>query len=259
MCPSTTTRSRSSFPDLPASPPRPWADRVVLLAERLAQPLDDAARAEARGELWLLLCSALGRFARSQMRTLGPLTREELEDLIATKALELLHRIEGGRLVLRRDPAHDVPGFMAQVSRNAIIDVLRRERLRRGDLSDPEAEVEGAIGAATRSSGAAPSSGVEIDEMARALESCLEKLAPRARLIWIFRTFFEMSSREIASHPDVGIQAAHVDVVVGRARSAVRSCLERKGFDASHVGASGAARLWDRFVRSAPPDEETSR
>jgi len=236
-----------------------WAERMLLLAQQLAFPLEDTARAHARGELWLLLSAVLARFARSQVRTLGPLSREDLEDLVATKALDLMHRIESGSLVLSREEDGDVSGFIARTSRNAIIDHLRRERTRRGGNNDHAGSIdvtELAIDPAH--DGDAPSNRVELEELTRALEKCVENLSPRARRIWILRTFFEMSSRDIAAHPDIQLTPANVDVIAGRTRSALRAGLKQAGFDASHLAVADIARLWDRFVRVGREEGDAS-
>jgi len=252
MTPDAKTPVGGALPDANSKGSRPWAERVALLAGQLAAPLEEPARAAARTELWVLLSAALARYARSQARSLGPLTREDLEDLVATKALDLLHRVESGALVLRRDSPRDVSGFVAQTSRNAIIDHLRRERTRRGGNGDAQAPLDVAELAAGRSHDAiSPSNRVEFAEVTAALELCIETLAPRARRIWIFRTFFEMSSRDIAAHPDIRLTPANVDVIVGRARTALRTCLEKGGIGVTDLAVAGMARLWDRFVRAA--------
>ncbi len=244
-------------PDSTSNGPRPWAERLALLAEQLATPLADSTRASARAELWVLLSSALARFARSQARTLGPLTREDLEDLVATKALDLLHRIEAGTLVLRRDDTREVSGFVAQTSRNAIIDQLRRERVRRGNGHAAEGPIDSSeLGGGRSNDAISPSNRVEFAEVTAALDQCIETLAPRARRIWIFRTFFEMSSRDIAAHPEIRLNPANVDVIVGRARTTLRACLQEAGIDASHLAVAGMARLWDRFVRNGHVNED---
>ena len=151
--------------------------------------------------------------------------------------------------------SRDVSGFVAQTSRNAIIDHLRRERTRRGGNGDAHAPVDAAELASGRSHDAIPPSNrVEFAEVTAALDRCIETLAPRARRIWIFRTFFEMSSRDIAAHPDVRLTPANVDVIVGRARSALRACLEKGGIGAADLAVAGMARLWDRFVRASSRD-----
>lgn len=259
MTPEATEPVGAIPPDTTAPESRPWAERVALLAEQLATPLADSARGIARAELWVLLSSALARFARSQARTLGPLTREDLEDLVATKALDLLHRIESGALVLRRGDSSEVSGFVAQTSRNAIIDLLRRERVRRGNGHAAETSVDASELAGGRSNDAIqPSNRVEFAEVTAALEQCVETLAPRARRIWIFRTFFEMSSRDIAAHPEIRLNPANVDVIVGRARTTLRDCLTKAGMDASHLAIAGVARLWERFVRDANTNGDAS-
>jgi RNA polymerase sigma factor (sigma-70 family) len=229
--------------------PRPWAERIVALAQRLATALDDRERSSDRGELWLLLTATLSRCARLEMQSIGPVSREDIEDLVASKALDLLHRIEAGSLVLRDDTPGALPGFLARTMRNAIVDLKRRERVRNGGFHDAGMVDIDQLTEAEARIPVVPSNRVEFDEVTRALESCLEKLAPRARLIWIFRTFFEMSSRDIAAHPDIQLKASHVDVLVGRTRSAVQTCLVQRGLDASHFDVVGIARLWDRFVR----------
>ena len=242
-------------PSAPLSPTpaaaRPWVERVHALAGLLAGQLDDRARADARGELWLLLSSALAKCARAQRASRGWLSREDVEDLVATKALDLLRSIEEHRLVLRGGGGGGDPGFeayLAQVMRNAIIDQSRRG-LRQGMITDRVDEAWGVSAAdPTVPCPDVPSSGIEVDELARALEACLGGLAPRARRIWIFRTFFEMSSRDIAAHPDVALRPKHVDVLVGRVRAAIRACLGERGFDGSQVEIVGVARLWDRFT-----------
>ena len=247
------TTDRGTTPTSPPTTPalRPWVERIHALAARLATPLDDQARAQARGELWLLLSAALARSIRAQRVGLGPLSREDVEDLASTKAFDLLRGIEEGRIVLKDEAAHQVPAFLARIGRNAIIDLLRRERPRGSRTSDRE---EGTVDvtelARTLPGGTdVASSRVELEELARALDSCLDRLAPRARRIWIFRTLFEMSSREIAVHPDIRLKPEHVDVLVGRVRNAVRACLAKHGFEGDHVEATGIARLWDRIAR----------
>lgn len=244
-------RNRPSSPP-PASPsPRPWVERVRALSAQLATPLDDRRRAEARGELWLLLCSALAQSIRAQRASIGHLSREDVEDLASNKALDLLRGVEEGRIVFEEDTAERIPAFMARISRNAIIDLLRKERGREGRPSEEEEEELPTSDAPSRASDRADvaSSPVEFDELARAIDSCLERLAPRARRIWIFRTLFEMSSREIADHPDIGLRADYVDVLVGRVRNAVRACLAEHGFEGNHENLSGIARLWERLAQ----------
>lgn len=249
MTSASTDPDGGTLPDSRSTETRPWAARLSLLAERLAAPLDESVRALTRAELWILLSAALARFARAQMQTLGPLSREDLEDLVAAKALDLLHRIESGELRLRREDPREVSGFVAQTSRNAIIDHLRRERVRRGTGPDSDAPVDVAELPSGGRDGAAPSNRVEFAEVSAALVECVDGLAPRARRIWIFRTYFEMSSREVAAHPEIGVTVANVDVILGRTRGALRTCLARRGIDASHLAVAGVARLWDRFIR----------
>ena len=54
-----------------------------------------------------------------------------------------------------------------------------------------------------------------------------------------------MSSRDIAAHPLVGVNAAHVDVLVQRARGALRDCLLSKGHVLEGEPSAAFIDLWD--------------
>lgn len=251
MTPASANRLSPLHADPAARSHRPWVERLAVLAGRLATPLDEKARARDRGELWLLLTAVLSRYTRARTLALGPLAREDIEDLVAGKAFDLLRRIESGALQFRCEAPHEIPAFLARTCHNAIVDLRRRERLRQGGphtADDAQALLEPETSLRTESS---PSGRVEFAEMTHALEHCLEQLAPRARRVWILRTFFEMSSRDIAAHPEVAIKPSHVDVVVSRTRAAVQACLAKRGFEAADFDLVGIARLWDRFVRPA--------
>ena len=82
-------------------------------------------------------------------------------------------------------------------------------------------------------------------EFARDLLKCLGALQSRSLLIWFFRAFYDLSSREIATHPSIRLEVGHVDVVMQRTRAAIQQCLQQAGHDASEIPVGVYARIWD--------------
>jgi RNA polymerase sigma factor (sigma-70 family) len=242
----------------PTAPQALWPVHLTDLALRLRAPLDPATRAALRGELWVVLQAALMRFLRAHAGARSA-SREDLEDLAATKALELLRRAESGAWDPGGRSAESVVGYVASMARHGLADLGRRNR-REARSDDPawESRVLDPGAAAGRT----PPSHAEAEgrEFAAALADCVERLEGRARRVWFFRAYFEMSSREIAAHPEVRLTAAHVDVVVQRARRALRECMERKGHDPGDAPAGAFLELWRSLERlrdpvGRPPEE----
>jgi DNA-directed RNA polymerase specialized sigma24 family protein len=88
---------------------------------------------------------------------------------------------------------------------------------------------------------------VERREFAQALRECARRLQPRSRLIWFFRVFYGMSSKQIAVHPEIALQAAHVDVLLQRVRHAVRECMHANGFEPRDMPPGTFTELWKEF------------
>jgi DNA-directed RNA polymerase specialized sigma24 family protein len=91
---------------------------------------------------------------------------------------------------------------------------------------------------------------VERRDFAQALRGCAEELKPRSRLVWFLRIFCSMSSKEIAVHPEVKIKASHVDVLMQRARDAVRDCMRRKGYKPQDMPPGTFVEIWKTFRMS---------
>jgi DNA-directed RNA polymerase specialized sigma24 family protein len=89
--------------------------------------------------------------------------------------------------------------------------------------------------------------GVRNREFAEALAACVGALEERARRAWLFRAFYDMSSREIAAHPDVAVRVGHLDVILFRSRQALRRCMTRKGHSLETVPPGAFAELWMRL------------
>jgi DNA-directed RNA polymerase specialized sigma24 family protein len=88
---------------------------------------------------------------------------------------------------------------------------------------------------------------VERREFARALRKCAEALDARSRLIWFFRVFYSMATKDIAIHPNIDLKTGHVDVLLQRARKAIRKCMQSSGFDPNEIPRGAFAELWSAF------------
>ena len=77
------------------------------------------------------------------------------------------------------------------------------------------------------------------------LRDCLGKLQPRTRLVWYFRVIHEMPSALIARHPKVTLNPGHIDVILQRARDAIRACMNEKGLDPGDMPTGTFVGLWE--------------
>ncbi len=210
-------------------PPSPvpherWPSRlaIAVAAVHEARP---AARERTRSELWRLLHAALFASLRAQAGRVTAVSQEDLEDLASQKSLELLLRAEKGTWDPGGRAEHEIAGYVARVARHALVDLARR---RGRECAPPEDEEQWAVAVATHTGErAGPEDLLAAREFTRALRVCLEALAPRSRSAWFRRVWLERPSREIATR--LGVNAAHVDVIVQRARGSLRECMGEKG------------------------------
>ena len=84
-------------------------------------------------------------------------------------------------------------------------------------------------------------------EFVEALRGCAERLEGRARLVWLFRVFCNMPSKEIAAHPEVGLKPGNVDVILQRTRQAMRACMLRNGYEARDMPPGTFVEMWRVF------------
>lgn len=200
------------------------------------------APAAARAEAWMLLRTALCRYLRLHASRGPAWAAGEVEDLASEKTLDLLRQIESGKWEVRHDAADGLAGFLSTVSRNALIDEGRRAGRRREALVDVEPSPPAA------GAGAEPADRhIERREFAAALRSCVSTLDARGRLAWFFRVLCDMSSAEIAVHPEIQANAAHVDVILQRCRERVSRCLESRGFGPGDLAPGAFFELWLAF------------
>ena len=219
-----------------------WPGRIArAILDLRAAPA--GGREHARARLWPLLHAGVFAALRSQAGRIMPVAAEDLEDLASQKALELLLRAEEGAWQIGDRSEPEIAGYVARVARHALVDLARR---RGRECPGPEDTEAWAIALAERvEEPTRPEDDVAAREFACALRECAATLAPRARQAWFRRVFLERPSREIAVN--LGLNPAHVDVVVQRARAALRACMERKGHREFGLRPGLFAELWQQF------------
>jgi RNA polymerase sigma factor (sigma-70 family) len=227
-----------------------WPDHLLALCRSVGP---DAARtngqAPQREEAWVALRDVLCRFLRHQAPRFASVSVEDQEDLASAKAFELLARAESGEWRLQGRTGGELAGYLSTVARNAMIDHAKQaaRMVSHPDLgSDPDTDEAGTAGALPRMISA---SATEASSMARefigSLQNCLVRLQPRARHVWFLRAFYEMSTREIAQHPKVMLRVGHVDVLLQRARDAIRACMASKGLEPADMPTGTFTALWE--------------
>ena len=225
-------------------------------AERDGRTADREARVS---ELWRLLNLVLSQYIRAQARRFGGLDADQVADVAADKALDLMSRIE------RRDwdPAAvgdaQVCAFLGSVARNGVIDVLRRRRREVVvDMAVPVADGEdGALWAVT-AAGLGAESAIDGARYAHALLACAGGLTPRARRAWVMRVFGNLAVAQIARHPRVATSLGGAHLMLNRARRMMRRCMESKGFEVRTMPAGTFAALWD-LIESDPAARAAGR
>lgn len=228
-----------------------WAAHLKELALLVQCPPNRAALSQAQGDSWLILNAALLRYLRIHCAARGSICQEDQEDIAAQKALNLLERIRTEKWDLRLRAPSEIAGYLSTIARNALIDQRKAECLR-VDISDDESEEW----ERERIPNRGPQEGqCPVDPenhlagrlFAKALRRCAEKLDERARRIWFFRVFLDMSSQQIAGHPEIEIKPNTVDVILMRCRKAIRNCMHTRGFESSDMPAGTFAELWRAF------------
>ena len=224
-----------------------WPSRVGDLCRELKTAPNPQARNALQGELWVLLHLALHRYLAFHSRKVGRFSREDLEDVAAQKSLELLRGAECGSWEPSTRSPGEIASYVSSVARNGLVDHARRTQrdaaVTRAESSDPDAADPDAL--ASRAEG--PEAVTECHEFARALRDCAETLSARSRTMWFFRVFYDMATKEIAGHPEIGLKPGHVDVVLQRCRDAIRDCMKRKGHTTDALPPGTFVELWRSF------------
>lgn len=225
----------------PATDMARWPLELARLQSAILAAGDDAARDAARGEVWRLLFQALTRFLRFHSRTARGADPAVLEDIAADKALDLLLRAESGAWDLAGRTAGEIAGYVSRTARFGWIDHAQRASRFTAEAEGLERGAPGHLSTSRESA----ADRAEAREFTAALRGCVEALPARGRRVWFFRAYYEMNSRDIAAHPLVGVNAAHVDVLVQRARGALRDCLLAKGHVLEGEPSTAFIDLWD--------------
>ncbi len=225
-----------------------WPQRLQALVAQLHAGGEAAGR-ESRGEIWLILRTVTAGYVRFHGTRRGRLSAAEVADISAQKSLDLLLRVDSHQWRPDREDPGQVRAFISTVSRNGVVDVLRRQG-RTTRLPDPEElamrnpQPNSAAGANER-----PTDRVEAAEFVECLHDCVGGLTPRARKLWFFRVLYEMPSKGIANHPEIRMTVGHVDVALQRCRRTISECMADKGMKLRVLPPGTFAALWELCVR----------
>lgn len=170
--------------------------------------------------------------------------RADLEDICSEKALELLGRAESGAWQLAGRTGSEISGYVSKAARNGWLD-LQARRKREPTMTEWEGNASAKVPLRLVTEDSGPIDRTEGAELVRALRECVRKLTPRSRRVWFFRGYYGMTGREIAEHPMVRLNAAHVDVLVQRARQALRECMQGQGHALEGAPRGAFVELWD--------------
>jgi RNA polymerase sigma factor (sigma-70 family) len=235
------------------SSPR-WAERLNELC-RTNQDSRATTPSSLRQEIWQIVSLALSRYLRYHAARLGVSGPEDLADIASQKSLELLGKPDTSNERLANLAPREIPGFLSTVARNGLVDLLKARGRSAPPLDDDDASVEDGL-AYVKSKTDRPDEPLERNEFAQALRQCAEVLEARTRLVWFFRVFYDMPSKEIAMHPRVQLKASHVDVLLQRGREAIRDCMKKRGYEPHEIPAGTFVELWRVF---RPLEAETSK
>ena len=219
-----------------------WPEHILRWGAVLktAPPRD---RREVLGRVWRILHVVLLRYARGHARHLGRVSIEDLRDVAADKASDLVARLDRGDWDLAASSPALLRSFLGTIARNGVVDALRtgRREVLLGDDLDPR----GGRGV----EGATQEDAIGGEEFVRELIDCVEGLSVRARRAWFLRVCYEFNSVEIARHPNVASSPAGVDAMLARCREHVRACMEKKGVAMRTLPAGTFVRLWELTER----------
>lgn len=228
-----------------------WPAELARLQPQLRLAGGQPGREHARTAFWCLLVQVLERFLRGYARRANSSWDDEIQDLASEKALGLLLRAESGAWDLSGRHSGEIVRYLSHAARNGWLDhvTATRRESSRGDLpGDVEAMEEWMdVGPLPSERASAPSAeaSVEASELAAALRDCVTQLPERDRRVWFYRAFYEMNSKDIAEHPQIGLRTDHVDVINQRAREALRRCMGNKGHDLTEFPKEAFVQLWE--------------
>lgn len=233
------------------APSPQWPAELARLQPQLRSAGGQPGREHARTAFWCLLVQVLERFLRGYARRANASWDDEVQDLASEKALGLLLRAESGAWDLSGRHPGEIVRYLAHAARNGWLDhvaATRRESARgelRGDVEDMEEWMDSDAPHSERAVAPSAEAFVEAGELAAALRACVTQLPERDRRVWFYRAFYEMSSKDIAAHPQIGLRTDHVDVINQRAREGLRRCMGNKGHELTEFPKEAFVQLWE--------------
>ena len=237
--------------DNPSSQPEgsgPWSERTLLLCREWQAADTDEARNRILSELWVLINAVLARYVRIHSRSLGKVDTEEVRDIASEKAMAFVHNLRNGNRDADVLHASQMSAYVSVLARNGLVDALRK--------SGRNERSAGAVPAVAPVANASEDaeSGVRHEQFLTAIRDCVGALTPRARNVWFFRAYLDMTSREIAAHPDVGMTASAVDMLLSRTRRALGECMSKKGLNADDAPPGAFVALWELLNNKGKKD-----
>ena len=220
-----------------------WPERILELAARSNRSGGADGRERSVSEIWLLLNAALAKYVRLHAGRMGSLPVEDVREIVAEKALELMQKLGDGRWNPLRSTPAQLCTLISTVARNGTIDRLRNAgpaRLAELDAAPPRVSLE------------TGETALERRRFAVALRECVRQLSPKARFAWFLRVFHEAPTKLIARHPRVTMSAGGVDVMLARARARVKRCMARKDHAPRELPPGTFATLWELFHERKP-------
>jgi len=238
-----------------------WPERLRELGSTWRSGLSPEGEKLAIGEIWGLLNLALRKYVRLQARRMKPISPDDVSDIAAEKASELLRRLDSKDWNPSDSSPSQLCGFLATIARNGVVDL---HRVRRREVSAPddfEVHSTNTAWGGHVASEESPASAIDGARYAEAILDCAANLSVRARRAWCLRVFYEIGSSDIARDPEVATTPAGVDAMLARCREQMRSCLTGKGLSIGPLPPGTFVRLWDMTRRRkgffvAPPGGE---
>jgi RNA polymerase sigma factor (sigma-70 family) len=218
-----------------------WPDRIrsLSLAWRHAKAVDQRRRILA--ELLPLVNAAVARYVRLHGESVGRVNAEDVRDIASEKSVAFLRNLESGGRELADLHDAQIRAYLSVLARNGLVDALRKSS-RRAAVELPTRDLPG-------HPLAPETDGAEImlrhREFLRTLCECVSTVTPRARRVWFLRVFLDMPTKAIASHPDVRMTPAAVDMMFSRTRKVVRDCMAAKEYNADDAPPGTFMALWE--------------
>jgi len=228
--------------DVPEPVPH-WPEKILELCQELPDAVTVEDRNRTIGRLWQLAYGAISRYARfhAHAATVDP---DDLKDIASEKAIAFLQHAGEPAWTSGKTHPGQVCSYFSTLARNGLMDHYRRRRRLVGHEIAETLQETMAVPLEAH-----PENFVARRQFAGALHDCLRELSPKARLAWFLRVMLNMSSREIANHPNIRMNGTAVDMLLSRSRRVVRSCMQTKGFEAREIPPGTLAILWQSMHR----------